>query len=111
MDSVALGGKPLVLDRNVNATTISAIEIKSPSPYQQLARVDRAHAESLVRSCHLKATAVETSRLLANRSLFQTVVTSIPFIASDFFVLWFLLYGTTAVIERAFGLSTFLVTR
>lgn len=79
--------------------------------YQRLGRVDRSHAQSLVHSCHVVPAATEASKHLANRSLVQTVLTSLPLVLADFFTLWFLLFGATAVIERTCGLSRELVTR
>jgi len=83
---------------------------KSIRQYERLERLDRSHAHSLVRSCHVNPDAINASRLLAGHSLWQTLVTSLPLLVADFFTLWFLLYGTTAIVERICGISTWLVT-
>ena len=80
-------------------------------PYIRLDRVDRTHAQSLVSSVRVSPAAARASRILAGRSLIQCFVTSVPLILADFFTLWFLLFLTTSLIERAFALSTNLVTR
>jgi len=78
--------------------------------YHQLSRIERTHAESLTRSCRLSSSENGSSRDLANRSLLQSVMTSIPLLAADFFTLWGLLFATTALVERLCGLPHNLVT-
>ena len=78
--------------------------------YQQLARIDQSHAESLVRFCRLNLNSQIGSHELAYCSLKQSFLTSIPLVAADFVTLWALLFGATAVIERLCGLPHTLVT-
>jgi|GEM_PF-183266 len=79
--------------------------------YERLAMVDRTHARSLARTCRVNADSVNVSRVLTTQSLIQTLLTSAPLVLADFFTLWMLLFGSTAILERVFGLPTGLVTR
>jgi len=79
--------------------------------YLTLALIDREHAASLAQSCRLSDEASRVSRVLANHSLLQCILTSIPLIAADFITMWTLLFASTAVVERLFGIPTTLVTR
>ena len=79
--------------------------------YQRLTRIDRAHAESLSHTVLLSSDAKRASRVLANRSLRQSILTSLPLIATDFFILWGLLFAATNFVEWWCGLTPNLVTR
>ncbi len=78
--------------------------------YIRLDRVDRTHAQSLISSVGVNPAAAKASRVLAGRSLVQCLVTSIPLIVADFVTLWVLLFLTTSVFERFFGVDTKMVT-
>lgn len=73
--------------------------------------IDRAHAESLSHTCILSPDAKRASRVLANRSWIQSVLTSLPLLATDFVTLWGLLFATTSFVQWWCGLSLNLVTR
>lgn len=79
--------------------------------YERLALVDRTHARSLARTCRVNSDSINVSRVLTTQSLLQTLLTSAPLVVADFFTLWMLLFGSTAIIERLFGLPIGLVTR
>lgn len=79
--------------------------------YNRLARVDRRHAQSLVSQCNVSPAAAKASRVLTSRSLIQCFLCSVPLVVADFVTLWFLLFGTTTVVERVFQLETSLVTK
>ena len=84
---------------------------KRQEEYHRLSRFDRTHAKSLVHSCHSNPDFLHASGYLANHSLQQCMLTSLPLVLSDFVTLWFLLYGSTSIIEKVGGASTGLVTR
>lgn len=79
--------------------------------YQRLPRIDQAHAETLEQSCRMSPEAERLSKVLARRALRQSVLTSLPLLATDFVVIWGLLMVVTTTIERLFGLPRNLVTR
>lgn len=73
--------------------------------------MDKLHAEALVRSCQSASSTQQGQKELADLSLRQSVLTSLPLLAADFITIWFLLLGTSWIIERTFGLSNQFVTR
>lgn len=81
------------------------------SRYRQLGRVDREHATSLVRSCKARLSDAKASRFLVFHSHIQSWLTSMPLMLGDFVLLWLLLFGTTSIVERLYGLPTVMVTR
>lgn len=104
----ALQSSPINLkpNRDVVQDPLAPQQVK----YQQLSKIDQVHGESLARSCRLALDAKRGSTQLANHSLLQSVVTSLPLLVADFITLWALLFCTTSVVERLCNLPHNLVT-
>lgn len=79
--------------------------------YRTLAKVDKAHAETMLRSCRSTSPSREGVKSLANRSLLQEIVTSLPLVVGDCLTIWTLLLASSWIVERLFGLSNQFITR
>jgi Undecaprenyl-phosphate galactose phosphotransferase WbaP len=79
--------------------------------FERLSVVDRQYAESVSRSGAIVSSAPAISQRLANRSLRQSVLTSLPLAVMDFACLWLILFAATTVVERLFQLPTTFITR
>jgi Undecaprenyl-phosphate galactose phosphotransferase WbaP len=79
--------------------------------FERLSIVDRVYAQSVSRSGAIVSSAPAISQRLANRSLLQSVLTSVPLAVMDFAVLWVILFATTTAVERIFQLPNTFITR
>ena len=88
--------------------------ITTPTPletarYVRLQEVDRLSAEGLSQFCETTGNEQEAAAQLAHTSFWQSLRTGSVLALADFFTLWVLLFGSTGVTERLFGLPTTLV--
>ena len=74
--------------------------------YHRLGRVDRHAAESLNEFCRANSRSNATATRLANRSVIQALLTSLPLAFADFLSLYTCLFLTSAAFERIVQIST-----